>query len=527
VKFEENENLEKLDRKIERAIIEREPRSVLDFIRRPIHPHTLEEGKDFFDRPGAKPDERKIAKGCGVKALIAGLLISMTGMLLGGYGIILAVLGACFSFFSAMAIYESSSQKETGCEKAPSGDELNNPGSIPSLIDLEQQYHGVLLAEMTVHHLEQMPLDILIKSEIGTATLLPPEIGREEVEVWVDEIKALATSTFFWRQDCGEAFRIITNLAKKYFERQMVMRNDEDLFNMFQIFMMNYAVSCYQFTNNLEPLFAALKWNEKKSLKIRKEIGKSRILAYKNINILVLEAKRKLVAENIKKHTSKSDIGTFNEKLIQGFKNPFTILETNDKNTEILSKIASLEKNHCEKSGDFMEAARSILTLYETVSSNVIVDPISENFDTLGKTIVKLLESKNISTENVERVLLKKSRVTLGPVTYVLKALHMGLKKQNPAMEEFFKTHWSNWFSRIVMRKNLSGYFHKITYLRNKLSHNLVPLSEKEYSELLRESCGHERVSSWLAKKYDLRKLPTEKNSGYLESLILVGTLRI
>ena len=527
--FDESDNLRKFDRKIERAYIEWEPRNLKDFLKNPIHPNSLEDGKDFFDRPGAKPNERTKARGCGYMAVILGILISVTGLFFGGYGLILTFSGAFLASFGAMAIFGSYPEKKIGCDEETPSIVPENNTDLPPLIDLEQQYHGASLAEMTMHHFEKMPLEILIKAEIGTATLLPPEIGLEEVEVWVDEIRALATSEFFWQQDCGEAFRILTNLAKKYFDRKLVMRNDEDLFNMFQIFMMNYAVSCYQFTNNLEPLVAALKWNEKKSLKIRKEIGKSRILASKDINILILEEKRKLIAENIKKQTSESDIGAFNEKLLQSSKSSLSILEiiSHEQDAEILSKIASVERDYCENSGDFMQAARSTLTLYEKVSANVIIKPISENFDSLGKMVIEVLDSKKVNTDKIENVLLKETRATLGPVTYVLQALNIGLKMQNQEIEGLCVNLWGRWFAQKILRRNISGYFHKITKLRNKLSHNLDPVSEEEYSELLRESFGKERFSSWLTKKYNLRNLEEKDNSGYLESLILAGSLRI
>ena len=110
---------------------------------------------------------------------------------------------------------------------------------------LIEQYRGRKFGELVLHDYKQLSQSVCIESLFGTVGLLPEEV-QNETEIWIDEISIHGVNPSFWKQDCGETLAVITNLSKKYFEKHHINPTDEDLFNMFQITVLNFVGTCYK-----------------------------------------------------------------------------------------------------------------------------------------------------------------------------------------------------------------------------------------------------------------------------------------
>jgi len=110
---------------------------------------------------------------------------------------------------------------------------------------LQQQFQGRLFGELILQHFKQASLQDASKAFMGTFNLLPVS-AQELVEGWIDEISMQGKKEEFWRRDCGEALKYITEKAKGRLSSAGIQPTENDLFNMFQIIVLNFACTLHK-----------------------------------------------------------------------------------------------------------------------------------------------------------------------------------------------------------------------------------------------------------------------------------------
>jgi len=105
---------------------------------------------------------------------------------------------------------------------------------------LQKQFRGSRFGNLILHHRRENDLQTTIAAVQGVTEQLPPT-ARPLVESWIDEMCPNSRSEQFWQQDCGEAFARITTAAAAKLRAAGVEPTTDDLFNMFQIIVLNFA----------------------------------------------------------------------------------------------------------------------------------------------------------------------------------------------------------------------------------------------------------------------------------------------
>jgi hypothetical protein len=113
------------------------------------------------------------------------------------------------------------------------------------LADLPRQFTGARFGELVLHHYRRSNNQLIMKSLLGTKDLLPTA-AQETVEGWIDQFASLSRTPEFWTRDCGEALSVICELADKRLSHIGIRATEEDVFNMFQIVVLNFAYTCHQ-----------------------------------------------------------------------------------------------------------------------------------------------------------------------------------------------------------------------------------------------------------------------------------------
>lgn len=114
------------------------------------------------------------------------------------------------------------------------------------LYALKKQFHGRRFGELILHHRKETDIHTTIAAIRGVTQELPNN-AQPLVGSWIDQINPGALSEQFWRQDCGDAFESITNAASVKLRAAGLQPTTDDLFNMFQIIVLNFAYSTHRF----------------------------------------------------------------------------------------------------------------------------------------------------------------------------------------------------------------------------------------------------------------------------------------
>lgn len=109
---------------------------------------------------------------------------------------------------------------------------------------LMRQMQGRKFGELILEHVHNLDLPTTVRALRGLTAELPPS-AQSQLDDWIDEINPWALSEQFWQQDCGLALLSITNAAAQRLNSAGIAPSTEDLFNMFQIIVSNFACTCH------------------------------------------------------------------------------------------------------------------------------------------------------------------------------------------------------------------------------------------------------------------------------------------
>jgi hypothetical protein len=108
--------------------------------------------------------------------------------------------------------------------------------------EMAKQFEGKKFGELVLIHIKQQPFEHLLAALQGTSEGLPSSIQSEVTEL-IDNANSLARKKEFWADDCGAIFRFITSRANKELQDKGIKPTDSELFDIFNIIVMNYAYS--------------------------------------------------------------------------------------------------------------------------------------------------------------------------------------------------------------------------------------------------------------------------------------------
>ena len=114
-------------------------------------------------------------------------------------------------------------------------------------IDLQQLgegYRGKPLRELIEYHMRRMGQKQRINAVLGTVELLP-SAARPLVEEFIDRWNARAYDQEFWGTDTAIVLDEITEDARELLSQIAAPTDDDTLFNMFNIVVMNFAYGAH------------------------------------------------------------------------------------------------------------------------------------------------------------------------------------------------------------------------------------------------------------------------------------------
>lgn len=112
------------------------------------------------------------------------------------------------------------------------------------LVALAQQLSGRKFGELVLHQCRKHNLARTIAALQGAVEQLPPA-ARPCVESWIDQMNPAALDADFWRSDCGDVFLDICLRARQKLKGLVPEPTDDQVFNMFQIILLNFAYSSH------------------------------------------------------------------------------------------------------------------------------------------------------------------------------------------------------------------------------------------------------------------------------------------
>jgi hypothetical protein len=121
---------------------------------------------------------------------------------------------------------------------------MNRKHRTINLSELRAGFVGRPFHKLIHHHLNHQSQDQRIQGINGTIAMLP-EQARGLVEGFIDRWNSQAYDKDFWKTDTASVFDDITEDAKKVLSEQHIKNDDETLFNIFNIIVLNYAFSAY------------------------------------------------------------------------------------------------------------------------------------------------------------------------------------------------------------------------------------------------------------------------------------------
>jgi hypothetical protein len=108
------------------------------------------------------------------------------------------------------------------------------------LDSLQTQFHGRKFGDLVLEHLNKLDFSATVHALRGITQELPA-VAQPLVESWVDDINPHSRVAQFWQQDCGVALMSITTAAAAKLRGVGIEPSSDDLFNMFQIIVLNFV----------------------------------------------------------------------------------------------------------------------------------------------------------------------------------------------------------------------------------------------------------------------------------------------
>ena len=110
---------------------------------------------------------------------------------------------------------------------------------------LATQFEGRKFGELVLYHIKNQSFEQIIKAMQGTIDSLPSNI-QNEIESLLDNANLLAYKKEFWADDCGQILKFIVSAAQKELEEKGVIPTEDNLFDVFNLIVMNFAYSAYK-----------------------------------------------------------------------------------------------------------------------------------------------------------------------------------------------------------------------------------------------------------------------------------------
>lgn len=114
-----------------------------------------------------------------------------------------------------------------------------------SIDQLSEQFKGRKFGELVLHHIDQQPFKHIVAAMQGTIEGLPLQV-RIEMERLLDSANPLAMKKEFWADDCGRVLMFIASMIEKELQETGVMPSEENLFDVFNIIVLNFAYSAHK-----------------------------------------------------------------------------------------------------------------------------------------------------------------------------------------------------------------------------------------------------------------------------------------
>ena len=272
-----------------------------------------------------------------------------------------------------------------------------------SIEELSKQFKGKKFGELVLRHVKKQSKSKILNAMQGLMNLLLQKTDRVEIEKIIDTYNAQAYSKVFWIEDCGDKLINISKDAKKIFTKYDIEPTDEDLINIFNIIVLNYAYSTKLQNQMKKYIKSAIK-----DKKLKKGLRKNNISNNYRWSILFEKdgiPKYEMLGDNVIRMLGHFII-TFSEN--QNPINPWKlILKHNKKGEEI-----ELRKKHFPNSDDLNgELVRKIETIdpdYQVTSykEEVFIDkdsgeyiPISSHTTSSYEDYIKKLENREIDED--------------------------------------------------------------------------------------------------------------------------------
>jgi hypothetical protein len=109
---------------------------------------------------------------------------------------------------------------------------------------LRASFKGKPLCRLVEHHLKRQSQTERIQGIQGTIAMLPQQ-AQSVAEDFIDRWNLHAYDQSFWQKDAASVFEEIVDDARSVLSEAGLPLDDETLFNMFNIIMVNYAYSAY------------------------------------------------------------------------------------------------------------------------------------------------------------------------------------------------------------------------------------------------------------------------------------------
>jgi hypothetical protein len=122
---------------------------------------------------------------------------------------------------------------------------MNTKREDMNIKTLAVQLGGKKFGQLVLKQYSEMKLGTLIAAMRGTIENLPQR-AQAYVPQWIDDASQEGIYAAFWAQDCGEALTRLSSRSKATLLNLGVDANDEDLFNMFQIIVLNSAYAAHK-----------------------------------------------------------------------------------------------------------------------------------------------------------------------------------------------------------------------------------------------------------------------------------------
>lgn len=104
---------------------------------------------------------------------------------------------------------------------------------------------GKKFGDLVLYHMKKQSFEQIQLAMLGTIEALPAPIAKEITSL-IDNSLELAYKKEFWADDCGKIYKFITSMAEKDIEEKGGRASEKQLYDMFNIIVLNYAYSGYK-----------------------------------------------------------------------------------------------------------------------------------------------------------------------------------------------------------------------------------------------------------------------------------------